>query len=65
MFSYAVCSCYVVDSIGLIFITTEIFFKNLYRYFSAISAKVPPQFLAVNKFFLTLYLSFFAEFSAI
>jgi hypothetical protein len=40
-------------------------FKNLYRNFSAISAKSQLQFLAVNNCFLPLYLSFFAEYSAI
>jgi hypothetical protein len=52
-----------VDATGNIFIL--IFFFNVNRYFSAISAKVPLQFAAVNNFFLSLYLSFFAEFSAI
>ncbi len=34
----------------------------MYRYFSAISAEVPLQFPAVNKFVLPLYLSFFVEY---
>ncbi len=50
-------------AIGPIFII-NIVLINFNRYFSAISAKVPLQFLAVN-FFLPLYLSFLAEFSAI
>jgi hypothetical protein len=64
-----------VDAIGPIFILiekkiyiyiyTNNFKKNVYCYFSAISAKVPLQFPAVNNFFLPLYLTFFAEFSAI
>jgi hypothetical protein len=51
-----------VDAIGTIFI---LIFFYVYRYFSAISAKVLLQFPAVNNFLLPLYLSFFAEFSAI
>jgi hypothetical protein len=39
--------------------------KNVYRYFSAISATFSPTFLSANQFFLLLLLSFFADFSAI
>ncbi len=53
-----------VDANEPIFILIYIYF-NVNRFFSAISAKVPLQFPAINNFFLSLYLSFFAEFSAI
>jgi hypothetical protein len=46
-----------VDAIGPIFIL--IYFFYVYRHFSAISAKIPLQFPAVNSFFSTAIFELF------
>jgi hypothetical protein len=64
-FSLAVYLCSAVDIIEPTVYLLLINKNKNNRYFSAISAKVPLQFLAVNIFFLPLYLSFLKDISAI
>jgi hypothetical protein len=66
IFSSAVCLCSAVDASGSMFITISNMFLKIYTaIFPLFPLKFRSNFSPKKYFFLPLYLSFFAEFSAI